>query len=44
LIVHINDSPLPFKFAGGFFILVPAIVFMLFVRRYLFNLWGVQLK
>lgn len=44
LIVQINDSPLPFKFAGGFFILVPAIVFMLFVRRYLFNLWGVQLK
>jgi len=44
LIVQINDSPLPFKFAGGFFILVPAIVFMLFVRRYLFNLWGVKLK
>ncbi len=44
LVVQLNQSPLPFKFAGGFFILVPAIVFMLFVRRYLFTLWGVKLK
>ncbi len=44
LVIQINESPAPFKFAGGFFILVPAIVFMLFVRRYLFRLWGVQLK
>lgn len=44
LIVQINESPLPFKFAGGFFILVPALIFMLLVRRYLFNLWGIQLK
>jgi multiple sugar transport system permease protein len=44
LIVQLNQSPVPFKFAGGFFILVPAILFMLFVRRYLFSLWGVKLK
>jgi multiple sugar transport system permease protein len=44
LIVQLNQSPVPFKFAGGFFILVPAIVFMFFVRRYLFSLWGVKLK
>jgi multiple sugar transport system permease protein len=44
LIVQIGESPVPFKFAGGFFILVPAILFMLFVRRYLFSLWGIQLK
>ncbi len=44
LIVQLNQSPLPFRFAGGFFILVPAIVFMLFVRRYLFSLWGVKLR
>ncbi len=44
LIVQLNQSPIPFRFAGGFFILVPAIVFMLFVRRYLFSLWGVKLR
>ena len=30
----------PFKFAGGFFMLVPSLVFIFFVRRYLFNMWG----
>ena len=44
LFVQLAASPLPFRFAGGFFILVPAIVFMFFVRRYLFNLWGITLK
>lgn len=44
LIVQLNVSPVPFRFAGGFFILIPAIIFMLFVRRYLLSLWGVQLK
>jgi len=44
LIVQINQSPIPFRFAGGFFILVPALIFMLFVRRYLFSLWGVKLR
>ncbi len=44
LIVQLNQSPIPFRFAGGFFILVPAILFMLFARRYLFSLWGVKLR
>ena len=44
LIVQINQSPIPFRFAGGFFIMVPALIFMLFVRRYLFSLWGVKLR
>jgi multiple sugar transport system permease protein len=34
------DSPLFFKFAGGFFMVVPAIVFIFLIRRYLLNLWG----
>ncbi|OGO71479.1 MAG: sugar ABC transporter permease [Chloroflexi bacterium RBG_19FT_COMBO_56_12] len=44
LIVQLNQSPLHFRFAGGFFILIPAIIFMFFVRRYLFSLWGIKLK
>lgn len=44
LVTQLNQSPVPFRFAGGFFILVPAIIFIAFVRRYLFNLWGVKLK
>jgi len=44
MFVQLNASPLPFRFAGGFFILIPAIVFMFFIRRYLFSLWGVTIK
>jgi multiple sugar transport system permease protein len=33
-------SPEPYQFAGGFFMLVPAMIFIFFIRRYLFNMWG----
>ena len=36
----LDESPLPYRFAGGFFMLAPSLVFMLFIRKYLFNLWG----
>lgn len=36
----LDESQLPYRFAGGFFMLVPSLVFMFFIRRYLFNLWG----
>jgi len=44
LFIQLAASPLPFRFAGGFFILIPAITFMFFIRRYLFSLWGITLK
>ena len=36
----LNDSPLPYRFAGGFVLIVPSLVFIFFIRRYLFNMWG----
>ena len=36
----LSDSPLPYRFAGGFALIVPALIFILFIRRYLFNMWG----
>jgi multiple sugar transport system permease protein len=36
----LQQSPLYFKFAGGFFMAMPAIIFIFFMRRYLLNLWG----
>ncbi len=33
-------SPDPYKFAGSFFMLIPAIVFIFIIRKYLFNMWG----
>lgn len=40
----LNESPLPYRFAGGFFMLLPSLVFMFFIRRYLLNLWGRVVK
>jgi multiple sugar transport system permease protein len=36
----LNNSPLPFRFAGGFALVVPSLVFIFFMRRYLLNMWG----
>ncbi len=41
LVLTVLDvSPTPYKFAGGFVMLAPSLVFMFFIRKYLFNLWG----
>ncbi len=40
VIASLNQSPLYFKFAGGFFLIVPSLFFIFFMRKYLFNLWG----
>ncbi len=36
----LGSSSQAYQFAGGFFMLVPAIIFIFFIRRYLFNMWG----
>ncbi|AVT34163.1 sugar ABC transporter permease [Plantactinospora sp. BC1] len=38
------DSPLAFRFAGGFALVVPALVFIAFMRRYLLNMWGTTIR
>ncbi|MCB0195774.1 MAG: carbohydrate ABC transporter permease [Anaerolineae bacterium] len=36
----LGQSSEPYQFAGGFFMMIPALVFIFFIRRYLFNMWG----
>ncbi len=36
----LDASPLYFKYAGGFFLSVPAIIFIFFIRNYLMKMWG----
>jgi multiple sugar transport system permease protein len=36
----LEQSPLPFRFAGGFFMLAPSLIVIFVIRRYLFNMWG----
>ena len=36
----LEQSPLPFRFAGGFFMLAPSLIVIFVIRKYLFNMWG----
>jgi multiple sugar transport system permease protein len=37
-------SPLAYRFAGGFALVVPALLFIFVMRRYLLNMWGTTLR
>jgi multiple sugar transport system permease protein len=41
LLQSINVSPLPLKFAGAAALVLPALLFIFAVRRYLFAMWGI---
>jgi multiple sugar transport system permease protein len=40
VLVSLQQSSEPYKFAGGFFMLLPSLIFILVIRKYLFNMWG----
>lgn len=40
----LSDSPLTFRFAGGFFLVVPALIFIAVMRKYLINMWGTTIR
>jgi multiple sugar transport system permease protein len=40
VVVTLYQSSEPYQFAGGFFMMIPAFIFIFFIRRYLFNMWG----
>jgi multiple sugar transport system permease protein len=41
LLTSLDYSPLPLKFAGGAALVLPALIFLFLVRKYLFALWGI---
>jgi len=40
----LNESALPVRFAGGFALIIPSLVFIFIIRRYLLNMWGRVVK
>jgi multiple sugar transport system permease protein len=44
VLTSLSDSPLAYRFAGGFALVVPALLFILLMRRYLLNMWGSTLR
>jgi multiple sugar transport system permease protein len=41
LLTVLGESPLHFRFAGGLLLILPSVVFIFAVRRYLFAMWGI---
>lgn len=41
LLQSLDTSPLHLKFAGGFILVMPALIFIFAVRKYLFAMWGI---
>jgi multiple sugar transport system permease protein len=41
LFASLEESPLHFRFAGGFFLILPSLAFIFIVRKYLFSMWGI---
>ena len=44
LLTVLQESPLHYRFAGGFILIVPSVIFIFAVRRWLFAMWGVSNK
>lgn len=40
VLATLNQSSEPYQFAGAFFMMIPAMIFIFVIRRYLFNMWG----
>lgn len=40
----LNESALPVRFAGGFALIIPSLIFIFIIRRYLLNMWGRVVK
>jgi hypothetical protein len=40
----LDQALLPFRLAGAFFLLAPALAIVLLIRRFLFSMWGVVVK
>jgi multiple sugar transport system permease protein len=35
-----GEAPLPYRVAGGFFLLAPSLIVIFVIRKYLFSMWG----
>lgn len=40
----LSDSPLAFRFAGGLLLVIPALIFIAIMRKYLLNMWGTTIR
>jgi multiple sugar transport system permease protein len=44
VLTALETSPLAFRFAGGFALIIPALIFIAVMRKYLLNMWGSTIR
>jgi multiple sugar transport system permease protein len=44
VVAVLDQALLPYRFAGGFFLLAPPLVMIFVIRRFLFGMWGTVIK
>jgi multiple sugar transport system permease protein len=44
VLTTLDEASTPYRFAGGFALIIPALVFIFVMRRYLVNMWGTTLR
>ena len=44
ILVSALNAPDPLKFAAGFIMVLPAMIFVFFARKYLIQVWGITIK
>lgn len=44
IVAVLNQATLPYRLAGGFFLLVPPLLMIFLIRRFLFGMWGQVVK
>lgn len=42
LVQSLAESPAEIKYAGGLILIVPALLFLFVIRKYLFSMWGIS--
>jgi multiple sugar transport system permease protein len=44
VLTSLRQSSLAYRFTGGFVLVIPALIFILLMRRYLLNMWGSRVR
>lgn len=44
VLTSLSEASVAYQFAGGFALIVPALLFIFLMRRYLLNMWGTTLR
>lgn len=44
VLTSLTDSPVAYRYAGGLILVIPALIFIAIMRKYLLNMWGTTIR